>query len=124
MTFTEYFPVPSKRFVYDLSAALGDLAAHGRFPPNDPTPKAWLVEHLRSYHQLEVDDLYPLTRRSDIRLIDERCPRVAQALTKSLYRMFRPMAFLAMEAHLTDMSLRHDQLTVTLYDVYPDRERP
>jgi hypothetical protein len=105
-----------KRYVYDLSETVRQLDALGDFTPPDQTSQAWIVEHLRSHHLIDVDELDLLTRRSDIRKVDERCGRVPRALTKSLYRMFYPMTLHAMEAAFTDIHFKHNVLTVMVYD--------
>lgn len=104
-----------KRFVYDLGEAVGQLTNLGDFRGAEETPKAWIVEHLRSYHNLDVIELGPLTRLHDVEQVDLRCGRVAEVLTRDLYKMFFPMSVLAMEAEHTDMQFRHNVLTVDLY---------
>lgn len=110
-------PVLVKRYVYDLHEAVADLNSTGAFTPPDPTAEAWIVEHLRSYHRLDVDELGALAYRSDVATVEERCGRLAQALTKRLYKLFRPMAMHAMEAAFTDIQFKHKVLSVSIYDI-------
>lgn len=110
-------PVLVKRYVYDLHEAVAALNGTGGFVPPDPTARAWIIEHLRSYHFLDVDELGYLTHRSDIGTVDERCGRLSQALTKGLYKLFLPMSIHAMEAAFTDIQFKHDVLSISVYDL-------
>ena len=107
-----------KRYVYDLHDAVGLLHAAGNFPRDDPRPMAWVLDHLREYHFLDISDIshlvhnvYPTTRE-----VDQRCGRLTHGCTQRLYRLFKPMAFEAAEATFLDMRVHCGILTVQLYE--------
>lgn len=103
------------RYVYDLGDVVGTLQSLGDYPPEDDHAKAWIVNHLRSYHFLDTDGLLHIDGRCNPSDLDKRCGRWTDGLTRRLYRMFSPMAFEAQEAFFLDMQFQHSVLTIALY---------
>jgi hypothetical protein len=81
---------------------------------------AWLAEHLRFYHRLDMPGLLEYQIHVMLRAaLNEHIDKTV-GLTKGVYRLLTPMTLQAHEAAFVDMRLTPaDQLRVTLYDDVP-----
>lgn len=102
-----------KRFVYDLHEVMVSLNLAGGYPVSAPAAKAWILEHLRSYHYIDVDE-FP--QRISLIDLDARGGRVTAAITRQLYKLFHPMSIEATNACFTDVTFKNEVLTVSIYD--------
>lgn len=111
----------TRRYVFNLHEELTTIQVAGGYPPDSDVAKAWIVEHLRAYHYLDVGELHQLTHRNDINQVAERIgERYSKWLHHALYRLFVDVAHRALEAAFVRVSFKNDHLSLLLYDYLPD----
>jgi hypothetical protein len=104
-----------KRYVFDLNEVVGDLKTALQLSDEQTElARAWVIEHLREYHYLDVGLFNEPAQ--EVKAVERRCPRFVDALNRSLYRLFVNMACHTCNAEFFDLSLRHDVLQVAVYD--------
>ena len=104
-----------KRYVFDLNEVVEDLKGTLSLTEEQTElARAWVIEHLREFHYLDVDT-FPRKGR-EITDVSRRCPRYVDALNRSLYGLFSPMAWHTFNTEFFDLSFRHDILSVDIYD--------
>jgi len=104
-----------KRYVFDLNDVVGELKTILQLnDEQSELARAWVVEHLREYHYLDVQLFADVD--NVVRSASHRSPRYVDALNRSLYGLFARMAYHTSNAEFFDLTLRHNVLQVAVYD--------
>jgi hypothetical protein len=108
-----------RQFVFDLNDVIGQLqVAVFTQDEHKHLAGALIVDHLYEYHYLDVDGFLSLPQREHQRILElgKSGGNVLHALHSGLWHAFRLMSFHVHNARHFSASLKHNVLTVKVYN--------